>query len=151
RELVAQMNPDVPVGRIQTLEGILSNSLSPSRAMMWLFLGFAGVALLLAAIGTYGVISYSTSQRLYEMGVRIALVASPARIFRLILGQSLRLAFAGLACGIVASLFVTRVLASFLYGVTPRDPLTFIVVAALLIGIALLAGFLPARRAASVD
>lgn len=151
RELVSEINPNVPVAGIRTMKGIVSSSLLPSRSLMWLFLSFAATALLLAAIGTYGVISYSTSQRFYEMGVRMALGATPARIFHLVIGQSLRLALAGLAAGILASLALTRALSAFLYGVTTHDPLTFAAVAAILILIALLAGFVPARRAASVD
>lgn len=151
RDIVSQLNPNVPVGAVQTMEGIVTASTSGSRSLMWLFVGFACTALLLAAIGTYGVISHSATQRAYEMGVRIALGATPGRIFGLVMGQSLRLALAGLAAGVLASLALTRILAAFLYGTTAYDPLTFIAVAALLILVALVAGFLPARRAARVD
>jgi putative ABC transport system permease protein len=151
RDLVAQLNPNVPVGRVQSMQEIATASTASSRSMMWLFVIFACAALVLAAIGTYGVVSYSVAQRTYEMGVRVALGATRASIFSLVLGQSLRLALAGLGIGILVSLAATRILAGFLYGVTTRDPLTFLAVAVLLISVALLAGFLPARRAASVD
>ena len=118
---------------------------------MWLFVSFGSVALLLAAIGAYGVVSYSTAQRTGEMGVRLALGATPRRIFGLVLGQSLRLVLTGLALGMLASLALTRLMAGFLYGVTVTDPLTFVGVGILLIAVSLLAGYFPARRAATVD
>lgn len=151
RDIVSQLNPNVPVGAVQTMEGIVTASTNGSRSLMWLFVGFACMALLLAAIGTYGVISHSATQRAYEMGVRIALGATPGRIFGLVMGESLRLALCGLGAGVVVSLALTRVLSAFLYGTTSQDPITFAAVAALLILVALLAGFLPARRAARVD
>jgi predicted permease len=151
RDLVTQLNPNVPVGKVQSMEGIVAASTTASRSMMWLFVSFACAALLLAAIGTYGVVSYSVAQRSYEMGVRVALGATRGSIFSLVLGQSLRLVLSGLAIGIIASLALTRILTGFLYGVTTRDPFTFLAVAVLLIVVAILAGFFPARRAASVD
>lgn len=151
RRLVASVNPDLPVSEVRTLEAAVTDSASPSRSLMWLFVSFGGAALLLAAIGAYGVVSYSTAQRTYEMGVRIALGATPRRIFGLVLGQSLRLVLTGLALGMLASLALTRLMAGFLYGVTATDPLTFVGVGFLLIAVALLAGYFPARRAAMVD
>ena len=151
RDIVLQLNPNVPVGALQAMQGIVTASTSGSRSLMWLFVGFACAALMLAAIGTYGVISHSATQRTYEMGVRITLGATPGCIFGLVMGQSLRLALTGLAAGVFASLALTRILSAFLYGTTAYDPLTFIAVAALLILVALVAGFLPARRAARVD
>ena len=118
---------------------------------MWLFVSFAGSAVLLAAIGTYGVVSFSTAQRMYEMGVRIALGATRRDLFGLILKLSLRLVLMGLVVGVVLAFLVTRTLASLLYGVSTRDPLIFLAVALLLIGVAIVAGFVPARRAAQVD
>jgi predicted permease len=151
RKLVASVNPDLPVSEVRTLETIVAASASPSRSLMWLFVSFGGAALLLAAIGVYGVVSYSTSQRTYEMGVRMAFGATQSRIFGLVLGQSLRLVLTGLALGIIASLALTRLISGFLYGVTGTDPLTFLFVGILLTVVALLAGYLPARRAAKVD
>ena len=151
RELVSSVNPNVPVGEVRTLEGIVSNSASQPRSMMWLFVCFGSVALLLAAIGTYGVVSYSTSQRTFEIGMRMALGASRGSVFRLVLGQSVKLVLTGLAVGVPAALALTRLLGTFLYGVTPTDPLTFLAVGSLLVAIAALAGYVPARGASKVD
>lgn len=151
RELVTSLNPNVPVSEVRTMEQVVNASTSQPRSMMWLFVTFADTALLLAAIGTYGVVSYSTSQRTFEIGMRMALGASRGNIFSLVLGQSLRLVVAGLAAGIMAALALTRMLAAFLYGIKSTDPLTFLAVAALLLAIALVAGYVPARRAASLD
>jgi len=151
RGLVAGVNPDLPVSEVRTLEAAVTASASPSRSLMWLFICFGGAALLLATIGVYGVVSYSVSQRTYEMGVRIAFGATPRRIFGLVLGQSFRLVLTGLTLGVVASLALTRMMTGFLYGVTATDPLTFLVVGFLLLAVALLAGYIPARRAATVD
>ena len=151
RALVASVNPNVPVSNVETMDQMVNDSSSQPRSMMWLFVSFAAAALLLAAIGTYGVISYSTSQRTFEIGMRMALGASRGNIFSLVLGQSLKLVLAGLAAGVIAALAVTRMLSAFLYGIKATDPLTFLAVAALLLAIALLAGYVPARRAASVD
>ncbi|MGH2813397.1 MAG: ABC transporter permease, partial [Actinomycetota bacterium] len=149
--LVASVNPDLPVSEVRPLEAAVAASTSPSRSLMWLFVSFGGTALILAAIGAYGVVSYSTAQRTYEMGVRIALGATRSRIFSLVLGQSLRLVLCGLVLGMMASLALTRLMTGFLYGVTATDPLNFLVVGLLLMAVALLAGYLPARRAATVD
>jgi putative ABC transport system permease protein len=151
RRAVAQLNPDVPVGEVRTLEGIVATSKSQERSMMWLFLSFAGSAVLLAAIGTYGVVSFSTAQRMYEMGVRIALGATRRDLFGLVLKLSLKLVLTGLAIGVVLAIAATWTLRSFLYGVSSRDPLIFVAVAVLLIGVAIIAGLVPARRAARVD
>ena len=115
---------------------------------------FAGLALLLATVGIYGVISYSMSRRVREIGIRMALGAEKRDILRAVIGQGVRLAVAGVAIGAVAALILTRVLASFshlLYGVRAEDPLTFLAVALVLIGTAVLACYVPARRAAKVD
>jgi predicted permease len=151
RTIAMDLNPNVPVGEVRTLDSIVSNSTLQSRSMMWLFVTFAGTALLLAAIGTYGVVSYSAAQRTYEMGVRVALGATRSTLFSLVLGQSLRLVLSGLVLGVAASLAITRILAGFLYGVSPTDPLTLLGVAILLIAIAVVAGFVPARRASTID
>jgi putative ABC transport system permease protein len=118
---------------------------------MWLFLSLAAAALLLAAIGTYGVVSYTTAQRTFEIGVRVALGASRGRIFGLVIRQSLELVIAGAGLGVVAALALSRLLSSYLYGITAQDPLTFLAVAGLLVCMALAAGYLPARRATKVD
>jgi ABC-type antimicrobial peptide transport system permease subunit len=112
---------------------------------------FGGVALLLAAIGIYGVLSYSVAQRTQEIGVRMALGAGRGDVFALVIGQGARLAAIGIAIGVVLSFGVTRIIKSFLYNVTPTDPLSFVGTAAFLAVVALLAGYIPARRATSVD
>ena len=151
RALVSSVNPNVPVGEVRTLEGIVMDSASQPRSMMWLFLSFASAALVLAAIGTYGVVSYATAQRTFEIGVRVALGASPRSIFGLVIRQSLELVIAGVGLGVVAALALSRLLSSYLYGITAQDPLTFLAVAGLLVCMALAAGYLPARRATKVD
>jgi putative ABC transport system permease protein len=151
RSLLARVNPDIPVGDVRRLDALVSSSVAESRAMMWLFAGFAACALLLAAIGTYGVVSYSTAQRTYEIGVRVAIGATRRDILGLVVGQSLRLVLAGLAFGLLATLALGRTLSTFLYGVTAQDPVTFAAVAGVLILTALLAGYLPGRRAAATD
>jgi len=151
RETVRDSNPNVPVSEIRTMQEVVSSSTSQSRSMMWLFVSFAAAALLLAAIGAYGVISYSTSQRTFEIGMRMALGASRGNILSLVLGQSLKLVLAGLTVGIAGAVVVTRMLTAFLYSVRATDPLTFLAVGALLIAIALAAGYVPGRRAASLD
>jgi len=118
---------------------------------MWLFVSFAVCALVLAAVGTYGVISYSTSQRTYEMGVRMALGASRLSIICLVLGQSLRLVLTGLALGAGASLLLVRMMTSLLYGVKSTDPMTYLGAGVLLVVVGVAAGFVPARRAANTD
>jgi predicted permease len=151
RQLVASVNPDVPVSDVQTMESVVASSVSEPRSMMWLFAGFAACALLLAAVGTYGVVSYTTAQRTYEIGVRVTVGATRGDIFGLVIGQSLRLVLAGLAGGVVAALLLGRVLSSFLYGVSAADPATFAAVGGLLLLTALLAGYAPGRRAANTD
>jgi putative ABC transport system permease protein len=150
-ELAGDLNPDVPVSEIRTMESLVDASTQQPRSMAWLFAAFAGIALLLAAVGAYGVVSWSTAQRTFEIGMRVALGAPRRTVFLLVLGQSLRLVTAGLALGVAASFALTRALAAFLYATASWDALTFCCVSALLLGVALLAGYFPARRAASVD
>jgi putative ABC transport system permease protein len=133
------------------MEAVVAASTTSSRSLMWLFIGFGSAALILAAIGAYGVVSYSTAQRTYEIGVRVALGATRGNIFGLVLGQSLKLVLTGLVLGVAASLALTHLMAGFLYGVTATDPLTFIAVGLLLIAVGVVAGYFPARRAARVD
>ena len=151
RERVRGVNPDLPVDEVRALGSVMWSSVEEPRSMMWLFAGFAGCALLLSAIGTYGVVSYSTAQRNYEIGVRLAVGATRADVFRLVVGQSLRLVLAGLALGAVAALGLGRALSSFLYGVSPADPVTFAAVAGLLLLTGVVAGYVPGRRAAATD
>lgn len=151
RGLVTSVDPDVPVGEARKLETVVAASVREPRSMTWLFAAFAGCALLLAAIGTYGVVAWAVAQRTYEIGVRVAVGATRREILGLVIGQSVRLVLAGLAIGVVAALALGRALATFLYGVSPADPFTFGAVAGVLIATAVLAGYLPARRAAATD
>jgi ABC-type antimicrobial peptide transport system permease subunit len=121
------------------------------RVSMLLLAAFAALALLLASIGIYGVISYAVAQRTQEFGIRLALGAQPRNVFSMVLSQGARLALLGVILGFVAAFAVTRLMTSLLFGVQPTDPLTFIAVPALLMAVALLACYIPARRATCVD
>src|SRR5262249_8435838 len=151
RRLVASLNPNVPVADVQTMEAIVSASTSQPRSMMWLFVSFAASALFLATIGIYGVVSYSVAQRTHEMGLRVALGATRAGIFKLVLRRSLNVVVAGLGLGVAVSLALAQAMTGFLYGVAATDPMTFLAISLLLLMTALLAGYFPARRAATVD
>ena len=151
RKKMAEIDPDMPIYDMQTMTQAISTSVAQPRFYMGLLTGFAGLALLLAALGIYGVISYGVSQRVRELGIRIALGATNESILKLILGQGLTLVGLGLAVGIAGALLLTRVLTSMLYGVTPADLPTLILVPVTLAATALLASYFPARRAARVD
>jgi putative ABC transport system permease protein len=151
RQTVAQIDPATPVSNIETMQDIVERSAARQRFTARLFSLFAAIALLLGVVGIYGVMSYAVAQRQREIGVRMALGASPLDAQRLVLGEGLRLAGVGIAVGIVLSLVATRLLGTMLYGVTPTDPLTFAIVPVLLAGVALLASYLPARRATRID
>jgi putative ABC transport system permease protein len=151
RGAIREINPDQPLGRIATMEQIVAGSVAQPRFHMLLLTVFASLALALAAVGIYGVIAYSVTQRTHEIGVRMALGAERAGVLRMVIGQALRLALAGVAIGLAAAAAVTRVLAKFLFGVKPVDAATFAAVSALLIAVAAAASWLPARRATRVD
>jgi predicted permease len=145
---------DQPVYDVHAMQEIVSESMSSQRFPMILLGTFAGLSLLLASVGIYGVISYSVSQRAHEIGIRMALGADTRDVFWMVVGQGLALALAGLAIGVVAALILTRQLSSFsllLYGVGASDPLTFATVSVILILVAVLACYIPARRAMRVD
>jgi putative ABC transport system permease protein len=150
-EQVQSVDPTLPVSGAQTLSETVSASLSERRFSMQIVALFALTALLLAALGIYGMISYMVSERTHEIGIRIALGATRRNILRAVLRQGLGLAIAGAAVGLVGALIVSHLMAGMLYGVRPADPLTFAGVALLLIGVALLACYIPARRAIHVD
>ena len=151
RSALATIDKNQPLVKVRTMEDNMTVSAAQPRFRTWLLGLFALLALLLSTIGIYGVMSYSVTQRVHEIGIRIALGAQPVQVFRLVTGEGLRLALAGVALGFVASLALTRVLRSFLYEVSPLDPLTYGTVAAVLVGVGLLASYLPARRATRVD
>lgn len=136
---------------VTTVDQALGNLSAQRRFQTWLLVLFAMVALLLSAIGIFGVMHYSVVQRTHEIGVRMALGAQPADVLRLVIAQGLRMTLIGVAAGLLAALALTRVLAHLLFGVSAHDPLTFLGVALLLAGAALLACYLPARKAAQVD
>jgi predicted permease len=145
---------DQPVFNVQTMQQIVSESMSSQRFPLTLLGTFAVLALLLASVGIYGVVSYSVSQRVHEIGIRMALGAEKRNIFRMVVGHGLRMALVGLAIGAIAALILTRLLSSFsqlLYGVGTNDPATFITVSVVLTGVAVLACYIPARRATRVD
>jgi putative ABC transport system permease protein len=133
------------------MSNIVSESIAPQRLTMLIAALFAVLALVLAMIGLYGVISYSVAQRTHEFGIRMAVGAAKGDILQLIVTHGFSLAMTGILAGIVGSLALRRILASLLFGITPTDPLTFGAVALLLVGVALLACYIPARRAAAVD
>jgi putative ABC transport system permease protein len=151
REQVQSVDPALPVSGPQTLRETVSASLAARRFSLQIVALFALTALLLAGLGIYGVISYMVSERTHEIGIRLTLGAQSRNVLRMVLGQGLRLALAGAAVGLAAALIVSQFMAGLLYGVQPTDPLTFAAVTILLIGVALLACYLPARRAVRVD
>jgi ABC-type antimicrobial peptide transport system permease subunit len=145
------MNPALAVADVRVMNQIVQASVATPRFVFVLVGMFAGLALLLATIGTYGVISYSVSQRTPEFGLRMALGAQQGDVLRLVLGQASRLALAGTVLGIVVSLGVVRVLRNLIYHVSPTDPETFLVVGTGVIVVALIACYIPARRATRAD
>ena len=151
RNEIWSIDKELPIYDVSTMKDVVAESLAQRRFTLWLLTSFAGIALLLAAIGLYGVISYSVTQRTREMGVRMALGASPRDLLRLILGSGTRLAAIGIAAGILAALILTRFMTSMLFGVHPADPLTFAAVSLLLLIVILFASYVPARRAAKID
>jgi putative ABC transport system permease protein len=151
RAEAAAMDPDVPIAELSTLASYVSNAMSQTRFLLALIGAFAALALGLASLGLYGVISYSAKQRTREIGVRVAFGASERDVVRLILGQGLVMALAGIGLGLAGATAVTRAVSSFLVGVSATDPITFAGVPALLLAVAIVASFVPARRASRVD
>jgi putative ABC transport system permease protein len=148
---VRKFDPILPVTHVMTLDNLFSDSVSPRRFSTFLLGVFAAMALLLAAMGIYGVMSYVVSLRTNEIGIRMALGAQSGDIWRLVIGRGAQLAFAGVAFGLVGAFALTKLISSLLYGVKPSDPATFFGVALLLVSVALLACYVPARRAIRVD
>ncbi|MEK6301915.1 MAG: ABC transporter permease [Acidobacteriota bacterium] len=151
REAIRAVDPNLPPYDIKPMTEVLSASFAKQRFTVTLLGVFAGLALGLAAVGIYGVISYSVTQRTYEIGLRRAMGAQSADVLKLVGGQLMRLVLTGIGLGVAASIALTRLIASLLFDVSATDPVTFSVVAALLIAVALLAGCIPARRALKVD
>jgi predicted permease len=151
RHAIGQINSQAAVYAIVTMDGIISDRLSSERFSMILMAIFAGLALIMASVGIYGVTSYVTSQRTHEIGIRMALGAERSDVLKLVIGHGLKLALVGVIVGIAGALALTRFLASLLYGVKPTDPLTFVAVSLILTAVAMLACYIPARRAARID
>ncbi len=151
REAISSVDPELPLTSIQQMDDVVSRSLGRPRLTLTLMSLFGGVALVLAAIGLYGVVAFSVSQRVREIGLRMALGASAKDVSGLVLREGLKLALMGVALGVAGALFLGRFLESMLYEVEPRDPMTLAAIAALLVGVALAASYLPARRASRID
>jgi len=151
QNVVWSVNKDVPLANVRTMLDLIANSVQRRKFSMLLLTMFAGAAMLLAAIGLYGVMSYSVAQRTHEIGIRMALGARRPDVLALVVKQGMVLALMGIAAGAVLSLAITRLISGMLFGITATDPLTFAGVAALLGTVALLANYLPARRASKVD
>jgi putative ABC transport system permease protein len=151
REELAAMDASLPLADIKTMTEIIHERRSPKEVMMWMMVIFGIVALVMAAVGTYAVMAYSVAERAHELGVRIALGAQRSDILRLVLRRGLMLAITGVVLGLAGAIAMTRALAQLLYGVTATDPLTFIGISLALAGVALVACWIPARRATRVD
>lgn len=151
RQAVHELDPDQPISDVRTLDAIAADPLALRNFLTYLLGGFALLALVLAAIGVYGVIAYSVAQRLREMGIRIALGADQRQVLGLVIRDGLRLGLMGIGAGLIGSIAATRLLSTQLFGVKATDPLIFSTVALLLAGMAALAAYVPARRAARVD
>jgi len=151
RDQVKQLDPDQPIYNIKTMDEIRSESVAGERLNLTLFSIFAGIALVLAVVGIYGVMSYTVTQRTHEIGIRMAIGAQQRDVFKMVLGQGMMLALIGIAIGLVGAFALTRLMASMLFGVTATDPATFAAIAVLLTAVALMACYLPGRRATKVD
>jgi ABC-type antimicrobial peptide transport system permease subunit len=151
RRTVAQLDRRDVIYGVQTMDEVVAGSFAARRVSMILLAVFATLALVLSCVGIYGVISYVVGQRTHEIGIRMALGAQRGDVMRLVLGEGVRMALIGVAAGIAAALGLTRLMAEELFGVTAQDPLTYAMVAILLTLVALLACYLPARRAMRVD
>jgi len=151
RAVVRELDPAVPVYDVAGVQELVRKSGAQLLFVMQLLAGFAAVAVLLAAVGLYGVVSYGVAQRTREVGLRMALGARPADVFRLVLARGLTLVLIGVVAGLGISLIATRYLGSLVFGVSPNDPATFATAAAVLTVVALLAHWVPVRRALGID
>ena len=151
RRVISGLAPDSAVFGVRTVEQTVSNSARPWSVLSQMLGLFAAMALILAAIGIYGVISYSVSERSHELGLRMALGAQPRHVVKLVLGQAITLSFLGVMIGVAGSFAAAPLLARFLYGVRPHDVLTLVLVSSLLIAVTFFASYIPARRATEID
>jgi putative ABC transport system permease protein len=151
RGQVAELEKDQVIAKLEPLRVMLAETLAPRRFVMILLSVFAGIALALATVGVYGLLQYSTTRQTHDIGIRMALGATRADVLRVVMRQGLKLTLIGVVVGVAGAVALTRVLSSLLYDVTPTDPVTLGMVSCVLVVIALLASYLPARRAARVD
>ena len=151
RATIRAAAPTLPLVGLQSMNDVVHGSMARSRFVMTLLGIFAGVALVLGAVGIYGVMAYGVAQRTGEIGIRMALGAGAAQVTRMVVGQGMLVALVGVGVGVVGAIGLTRFMESQLFGVSATDPITFAAVAALLSVVALVASYLPARRAAKVD
>jgi putative ABC transport system permease protein len=151
RSQLLGVDREQPPGVMKTMDQLIEQSTAPNRFAMLLLTVFAVIATILAAIGLYGVMAYSVSRRTHEIGIRRALGAGEGSVLAMIVRQGMTLSLLGVAAGLGCALALSRLMSSILFGVSPTDPATFAVVAALLVAVAMLATYVPARRAARVD
>ena len=151
REAVRALDPNLPIADIRMMQDVEARALAEPRLTTWLVGGFAGLALLLAAVGIYGTVALFVADRSQEIGIRLALGAQRPAILRMILSQGVSLAVVGIALGVTAAFFLMELLESVLYGVTTMDPVTFVIAPLLLGGVAVFASLSPAHRASRLD
>ncbi len=151
RREIEALDPEVPMADIRLMDELVTEAVASTRFTLTLISIFAGIALLLASIGLYGVISYSVRQRTREIGVRIAFGADEKNIVRLVVGRGMALGLMGVGVGIVAAFVATRTVSSLFYGVSAIDPITFLGIPLLLVAVTVIASYVPARRAMRVD
>jgi putative ABC transport system permease protein len=151
RDEIHSLDMNLPVYKVKTMSQVLSGAAAQPRFLATLLLVFAGLALVLATVGIYGVMAYIVAQNTREIGIRIALGAQPKNILKMILRRGLVLTLSGIAFGVAGSFALTRVISSSLFGVSPTDPITFVLVSLILISVAMIACYIPARRATKTD
>jgi len=151
RREVQTLDPNQPVFNVSTMEKTLDQSLATERLSMALLAVLASLALILSAVGIYGVMSYTVTQRTHEIGIRMAIGAQRRDVFRMVIGRGMVLVLIGVALGLIGAFSLTRLMRTMLFGVAPTDPATFVTIAVLLTGVALVACYVPGRRATKVD
>ena len=150
-DAVHQVGPDIPVLKVLSMDEVLAQSVSPQRFNVLLLSSFAALALLLAGVGIYGVLSYTVRRRVREIGIRMALGATGSDVLKLIVADGMKPILLGVVIGLAAALALSRLIASLIFGVRPTDPLTFAVVAILLVAVGILANIVPAYRATRIE